>query len=76
MSIYGDAIEVFNTIIESYQVKNVFSYQETGVQLTFDRDKKVKNLFQKENINWREFEKNGIQRGIKRKIGVLFGIKK
>ena len=64
---YGDALEVFNTIIESYQVKNVFSYQETGVQLTFDRDKKVKNLFQKENINWREFEKNGIQRGIKKR---------
>ena len=64
---YGEALEVFKKIIESYQVENVFSYQETGVQLTFDRDKKVKNLFQKENINWTEFEKNGVLRGLKKR---------
>ena len=64
---YGEALEVFNTIIGSYHVENVFSYQETGVQLTFDRDKEVKKLFIKKNINWKEFEKNGVQRGIKKR---------
>ena len=43
---YGDALEVFNTIIESYQVKNVFSYQGQ-VFINFDRDKRLKTFFKK-----------------------------
>ena len=41
---YNEADVVFKSIIEQFDVKQVFSYQETGNKLTFDRDIVIKQL--------------------------------
>ena len=41
----GSAIDVFNDIIKQMQIKKIFSTQETGNDITYKRDIKLKNLF-------------------------------
>lgn len=62
---HAEALEVFTYLIETYNVKKVFSYRESGIQMTFDRDIAVGQLLSKNNIQWTEFQRDGIQRGIK-----------
>ncbi|AUC23477.1 deoxyribodipyrimidine photolyase [Polaribacter sejongensis] len=62
---YAEAIDVFNYLIEEFDVKNVFSYQESGTQTTWNRDKAVSLFLKKHKITWQEFQRDGILRGIK-----------
>jgi deoxyribodipyrimidine photo-lyase len=60
---YGDAVDVFNYLSELFEIKHVFSYQESGIQATWDRDKKLAGLFKRKGITWKQFAKNGVRRG-------------
>jgi deoxyribodipyrimidine photo-lyase len=66
---FGEAMDVFNHFCTRFEVKNVWSYQESGTQITYDRDKSVGRFFKENNINWQEFQTNGIVRGIKNREG-------
>ena len=66
---YGEAVEVFGYWLSLFQVNTVFSYQESGVQLTWDRDKSVAKLLKSETVKWVEFQRDGIIRGIKNREG-------
>ena len=37
--IYQDALPAFHSILDQFNIKNIFSYQESGIQATYDRDK-------------------------------------
>jgi deoxyribodipyrimidine photo-lyase len=65
---HSEALRVFKLLTELYDVKNVFSYQESGIMLTFKRDLEVKDFFKKKNIDWKEFQRDGIIRGSKNRI--------
>lgn len=65
---YASAIEVFQYLCRLYHINNVFSYQESGVQITWDRDKQVARYFKKNGINWIEAQRDGIIRGIKNRV--------
>ena len=43
-------------LISKYDVKNVISYQESGTEISWFRDKKVKSLLKKNKTKWLEFE--------------------
>jgi deoxyribodipyrimidine photo-lyase len=60
-----DAEEVFDFLLANYNIKTLLSYQESGVLATWQRDKHIALLCQKNNIVWREFQKGGVKRGIK-----------
>jgi len=62
---YGEALAVLKKLNEDFFIVNVYSYQESGIQLTWDRDKAVKLFFNQHNIHWTEFQRDGIIRGIK-----------
>ncbi len=66
---YGEAIEVFQFFIEKLNVQTVFSHQETGIDLTWKRDQKMHDLFTKEGILWKEYQRDGIVRGITNRNG-------
>ncbi len=66
---YAEAKEVFECIAEQYQINSIFSYQETGVNITFERDKQMKKWFATNNIIWQEFQRDGIVRGSKNRDG-------
>ncbi len=66
---YGHAKDIFQKIMAQYSIHNVYSHQETGVAVTFERDKELKKFFKKENINWSEDQSNGVIRGKKNRKG-------
>ena len=61
----NEAQSVFKFLIENFTIKNIFSYQETGLIKTWNRDKNLLKLFRDNKINWKEFQKDGIIRGAK-----------
>jgi deoxyribodipyrimidine photo-lyase len=61
---YAEAVDVFLSLINQFHIHHVFSYQESGIQLTFERDILMKQLFKSSNIIWQEFQRDGIVRGL------------
>lgn len=65
---YGSALEVFEYLENKFALQTVFSYQESGTQVTWDRDKSIAKFFKEQNISWLEFQRDGIIRGIKNRV--------
>jgi len=61
---YAEAEEVFSFLSAHFEIDTVFSYRESGTQRTFDRDLRMKTLFDAQGIRWKECKRDGIQRGI------------
>ena len=59
---YGNTREIFEQLLHEYDVKHIFSYQETGIQLTYDIDRSLINLFNMHDVKWFEFQRYGIKR--------------
>ncbi len=66
---YGEASEVFSFLVTKFHLNKVFSYQETGIELTWMRDRKVNGFFKKQGILWKEFQRDGVVRGITNRDG-------
>jgi len=62
---YAEAIEVFQFLSEEFEIKNIYSYQESGTKITWERDKTLQKFFKLKDINWLEFQRDGIIRGLK-----------
>lgn len=62
---FEEAVTVFDYLSNEFDIQKVFSYQESGIQLTFERDKKLQKLFLEKHIDWKEFQRDGIQRGLR-----------
>ena len=65
--IHSEVVPCFQRLSEKFQIRKVFSYQETGIQLTYIRDKETARLFRDLDIQWVEFPYAGVIRGIKRR---------
>ena len=50
-----------------FQIRNIFSYAETGIAVTYERDKRVKAFCEKFQIRWIESPYAGVIRGIKKR---------
>ena len=61
---YAEATDVFRLLLADYNIVNVYSYRESGIQLTWDRDKAISHLFQEYNVAWNESNMGGVLRGI------------
>jgi deoxyribodipyrimidine photo-lyase len=62
---YKEAIDVFNYLNNTFQINNIYSYQETGIRETWNRDKTLSLFFKKNKIQWIESQRDGVIRGIK-----------
>lgn len=62
---YGEALEVFEYLKESFDIKTLFSFRESGTKSTWQRDKKVKSFCKQHRAIWQESKRDGILRGIK-----------
>ena len=63
--LYGPSLDIFQHLLSQYKIKNIFSYQESGIKQSWQRDIKVRNFCNENSINWIEFQRDGIIRGIK-----------
>ena len=56
---------VFEWFLKQVKIDTVFSSQEIGNKMTFDRDVEMKSWFVKHNISWKESRTGGVVRRLK-----------
>ena len=61
----AEAIDVFNLLHQQFDIQNVFSYQESGIQLTYERDILLNQFFKNNSIDWIQYQRDGIIRKLK-----------
>ena len=54
--------EVWMLLTEQFRVNTIYSYEETGLEITYQRDRQLARWFTNRNICWVEFPRNGVQR--------------
>jgi deoxyribodipyrimidine photo-lyase len=62
---HNEANVIFKLLFEKYYVTTVFSSQEIGNGLSFERDKEMQRLFSTNGVTWKEYQTNGIVRKLK-----------
>ena len=65
LCVSSEVIQVFNIIEEVYRIETVYSHQETGLKITYERDKTFKRFCKNNQISWIENINNGIFRALK-----------
>lgn len=59
----GDALTLLAELHRLRPIDTLLSYEETGLEVTYARDRAVADFTQKSGIQWLEFQNNGVQRG-------------
>ena len=57
--------DVFEKLVEEYEIKTVFSHQEIGNKVTFDRDIAIQSFFDDNKISWKQSQMHGVIRKLK-----------
>lgn len=65
---WGEAEAVFSTLFDAYEITRVLSYEESGIEKSFRRDKAIAQLLKSKGVIWQEFQRNGVLRGIKDRV--------
>lgn len=65
LAVSSEVLHVFNILEEIYKIDTVFSHQETGLKITYERDKTFKRFCKNNQINWVENTNNGIFRALR-----------
>lgn len=58
-----EVLHALEEIQKSFQIKELFSHQETGTARTYQRDSDVAEFCMDHKIKWREFKQHPVQRG-------------
>jgi len=64
LAITNEVVPTLSTLQQFWTIKNMYSHQETGLRITFDRDKAVRRFCKNNLIHWEESITNGIERGL------------
>jgi deoxyribodipyrimidine photo-lyase len=67
--VYGEMVNVLSWLSIHFTIANLFSYRESGIRLTWLRDKAVKQWCIEQQVAWTECKRDGIQRGIRNRDG-------
>ena len=65
----GEAVETLHAINKEIPLNCMYSHEETGNAITYDRDKRVREWTREQNISWKEFTQTGVVRGLKKRDG-------
>ena len=63
------ALDAFKCLLAERRIESIFSYRETGVAWTYERDKRMSHFFLANGIKWREFDFAGVRRGLRNREG-------
>ena len=58
----GEPVTLLNLLQRQCAIGGLFSYEETGLAITFERDKAVANWCAANGVAWHEFSTNGVER--------------
>ena len=56
---------VFEQLATQFDIQTVFSHQEIGNKITYDRDIAMQSFFDKNTIDWKQFQMHGVIRKLK-----------
>jgi len=59
-----EVLPTLERIHTEYGISNLFSHQETGIKITYDRDLTVAEFCKSNTIEWKEYITNGVKRGL------------
>jgi deoxyribodipyrimidine photo-lyase len=62
---YNDVLKVFEAIAKKFAVQTIFSHQEVGNKITYDRDIAMQIFCKQNNIDWQEYQLHGVIRKLK-----------
>ncbi len=65
---HSEVKPVFTELLRHYTIHTVFSHQETGNRISFDRDLDMQAFFNRNNIRWKEYQTNGVIRKLKSRV--------
>ncbi|MEZ0486956.1 cryptochrome/deoxyribodipyrimidine photo-lyase family protein [Fibrella aquatica] len=60
-----EVVDVLAALQKEFTIDTLFSYEETGLKITYDRDKAVTQLCREQGIQWNEYQCNGVIRRLK-----------
>lgn len=63
--LYGEAKDVLGQVINDFDIKKVYSHQQTGLFWSFQRDLKIKAYLAGEDIPWVEYKQFAVVRKLK-----------
>ncbi len=64
LSVQTEVVTAFNQLQNYFKIHTVFSHQETGLLITYNRDKDFARYCRNNTINWIENNNNGVLRGL------------
>lgn len=64
LTVTSDITSAFNQLQEFYKIDTVYSHVETGLLVTYNRDKEFKRYCRNNFIEWVESKNNGVERGL------------
>lgn len=62
---HREVLPALKAIHNHFSIAHIYSYQESGLAVTYHRDKIIARFCQKANIRWHEFQNNGVIRGLR-----------
>jgi len=62
---HSEVLPVFKTLSEQYEIRNIFSHQEIGNKVSFERDKAVAAFCLSAGVSWNETPTGGVIRRLK-----------
>lgn len=65
---HDEVMPVFEKLARIYDIQVIFSHQEIGNKVTFDRDIRVAEFCVKNQISWNEFQQHGVIRKLKSRV--------
>lgn len=61
----GEAVEVLSSLHGALPIRALYSHEETGLDWTYQRDRRVRKWTREIGIPWREFRQFGVIRALK-----------
>ncbi len=62
---HNEVQSVFESLLNEYSIQSVFSHQEIGNKITFDRDIAMQAFFKENKIDWKQSQMHGVIRKLK-----------
>ncbi|NVJ85578.1 MAG: deoxyribodipyrimidine photo-lyase [Algoriphagus sp.] len=66
---HAEVLEVFEFLRKHFEIQGLYSHKETGIGITFERDKKVSAFLRNAMIPLCEYSQQGVQRGRRNRKG-------
>lgn len=61
----GKAEELIPSLFDKFPFTAIYSHQEHGASVSFERDKAIRRWCRSEGIKWHEYQQSGVFRGLK-----------